>query len=71
MMVTFWGPVTLTHYYRAWRRGAVTTCFEFRLRSVAAGIEHPTFRLRGQRPNPLPRRRGLGVSGFYRKMYNF
>ena len=36
----------------------VTTCF-YKLRFVALGIEHPTFRLRGQRSNPLRHRRGF------------
>ena len=47
-----------THTYcQAFSRGAVTTCF-YDLGLSRLGFEHPTFRLRGERSNPLPHRRG-------------
>ena len=47
-----------THTYcRALSSGAVTTCF-YDLGLSGLRFEHPTFRLRGQRPYPLRRRRG-------------
>ena len=47
-----------THtYYRAFRSGAVTTCF-YDLGLSRLGFEHPTFRLQGQRSNRLRYCRG-------------
>ena len=50
-----------THTYRrVFSSGAVTTCF-YDLGLSRLGFEHPTFRLRGQRSNPLRHPRGLHV----------
>ena len=49
------GPVTLT-YCRAFSSGAVTSCF-YDLGLSRLGFENPTFRLRGQRSNPVRHRR--------------
>ena len=46
--------------YRAFSSGAVTTCF-YDLGLSRRGFEHPTFRLRGQRSNPLRHNRCLGL----------
>ena len=47
-----------THTYcRAFGSGGVTTCF-YDLGLSRRGFEHPTFRSRGERSNPLPHRRG-------------
>ena len=47
------GPLTLTPIASR----AVTTCF-YDSSLLRLGFEHPTFRLRGQRSNPLRHRRG-------------
>ena len=48
-----------THtYYRAFVSGTVTTCF-YDLGLSWLGLEHQTFRLRGERSYPLRNHRGL------------
>ena len=49
---------------RAFSSGAVTTCF-YDLHLSRLGFEHPTFRLRGQRSNPLRHRRSDNNSKCY------
>ena len=53
------GPVRLTSIAERYS-GAVTTCFYrfYDLDLSRLGFEHPKFRLRGQRFNPLRHRRG-------------
>ena len=46
-------------YYRAFSSWAVTTLLLSQL-----GFEHPTFRFRGQRSNPLGHRRGKYADKF-------
>ena len=51
-----------THtYFRALSSGAATTLFNkfYELILPGLGFEHPTFRLRGQRSNPLHHLRGF------------
>ena len=47
----------VTHHCRAIGSGAVTICFND-LGLSRLGFEHPTFRMRGERCNPLRHRRG-------------
>ena len=61
----FRGPVTFTcTYCRALGSAAVTTCF-YDLVLSRLGFEHQTFRLRGQRSNPLRHRRGPTVKTWF------
>ena len=53
------GPMTHT-CCRAFSSGAVTTCF-YDSGLSRLGFKHPTFRLRGQRSNPLRHRRGKKI----------
>ena len=50
------GPVTLTP--NAKRLAVELSLFALRLRTVANGIQHPTFRLQVERSYPLRHRRG-------------
>ena len=57
-----------THtYFRAFRSGAVTTCF-YDLGLSRLGFEHPTLRLRGQYSNPLRHCRGRLIRMKYFRM---
>ena len=52
IMVIFEDSRYISTYCRAFGCGAVTTCF-YDLGLLRLGFEHPTFRLRGIRSNPL------------------
>ena len=47
------GPRDTRTYCRAFGSGTVTTCFFYDLGLSRLRFEHPTFRLRGERSNPL------------------
>ena len=52
-------------YCRSFSSGAVTTCF-YHLGLSRLRFEHPTFRLRGQRCNPLRHLRGWKTESLYK-----
>ena len=53
--------MTLTPIAERFSCGAVITCF-YDLGLSRLGFENPTFRLRGERSNPLGQRRGMPPS---------
>ena len=69
-----YSPITCnTHTYcKAFDKGPVTTCF-YDLGLSRLGFEHPIFRMRGQRSNPLRHRHDkcfIIISNFQRLLYS-